>query len=527
MMREFAYLLDCLYYTYSNLGKLDLLKKYFAATPDPDRGYALAIIAGTLDFPGFKRSLIKDLMKERIDPVLFDLSYDYVGDLSETVGLLWPESAAVKTELPTLADLIQQFQSLDKIEIKTYLTDLLNRCDAVERWALLKLGTGGLRIGVSARFLKQALAQYGTKEIHEIEQIWHGLQPPYQELFAWLEQRTPKPDISQSIFFHPVMLAHPLDDDDLKKITPSDFSIERKFDGIRIQLVSTANGKAIYSRTGDDISTSFPDLLENFTASIVLDGELVIQKENLIGSFNDLQQRLNRKSPSKKLMHDAPAHIILYDILALNDEDLRQLTFLQRRELLEQWFASNAPGNMSLSPILNFTSQEKLSELRDQVIQEKNIAVEGLMLKRKDSLYVAGRPSGQWYKWKRDPHLVDAILMYAQRGHGKRSSFYSDYTFGLWQESNLLPVGKAYFGFTDEELNQLDKWVRHHTIQRFGPVREVEKLLVLEIAFDAVNYSARHKSGVALRFPRINRIRWDKPAAEADSVEFLKKWIKT
>jgi DNA ligase 1 len=176
--------------------------------------------------------------------------------------------------------------------------------------------------------------------------------------------------------------------------------------------------------------------------------------------------------------------------------------------------------------ILNFTSQETLAELRDKVIQEKNIAVEGLMLKRNDSQYIAGRPTGLWYKWKRDPYLVDAILMYAQRGHGKRSSFYSDFTFGLWRDEEILPIGKAYFGFTDEELNQLDKWVRHHTTQRFGPVREVEKQLVLEIAFDSVNLSARHKSGIALRFPRINRIRWDKPAAEADTIDFLKKWIK-
>jgi DNA ligase-1 len=526
-MHEFALLLDRLYYTYSNNAKLVLLKNYFTETKDPDRGFALAVIAGTLDFPAFKRGMIKDLIKERIDPVLFDFSYDYVGDLSETTGLLWPEAANVdKTALPSLSELIMQFQSLDRIEIKNYLADLLNRCNAVERWALLKLGTGGLRIGVSARFLKQALAQFGNQDIHVIEQIWHGLQPPYVELFSWLENKIPKPDISQSIYFHPVMLAHPLDDNDLEKITPGDFSVERKFDGIRVQVVSTLRGKALYSRTGDDISSSFPDVLKQIDTPVILDGELVIQKDNIIGSFNDLQQRLGRKTPSKKLMQDSPGHIILYDILAYQEEDTRAQPFSNRRALLEQWVADNQPHNMSLSPLLNFVSHEKLGELRDQVIQEKNIAVEGLMLKRRDSIYVAGRPTGLWYKWKRDPHLVDAILMYAQRGHGKRSSFYSDYTFGLWHEEQLLPIGKAYSGFTDEELNQLDRWIRHHTTQRFGPVREVEKLLVLEVAFDAVNFSARHKSGIALRFPRINRIRWDKPAVEADNIEFLKKWIK-
>jgi DNA ligase-1 len=506
-MKAFAVLLDRLYYTYSNLGKLALLKEYFAATSDPDRGYALGIIAGTIKFPAFKRSLIRELISERIDPVLFDLSYDYVGDLSETAALLWPESTLQSSALPSLEELFQQFNALNKDQIKKYLTQLLDQSNPIERWALLKLGTGGLRIGVSARFLKQALAQYGGMDIHTIEQIWHALNPPYAELFTWLEGATAKPDISQSVYFHPVMLAHPLDDEDLLKIRPEDFSIERKYDGIRVQLVSTLSGKAVYSRTGDEISLSFPDVLGALDNDIVLDGELVVFKNGKISSFNDLQQRLNRKTPSKKLIQESPAHIILYDALILE-------------------FSQVKPTNMSLSPILDFTQQEQLPLLREEVLHEQNIAIEGLMLKRKDSLYVAGRPTGLWYKWKHDPFLVDAILMYAQRGHGKRSSFYSDYTFGLMSQDALLPIGKAYSGFTDEELSQLDRWIRHHTTNRYGPVREVEKSLVLEIAFDAVNYSPRHKSGIALRFPRVNRIRWDKPAAEIDDIEYLKKLIK-
>jgi DNA ligase-1 len=526
-MQEFANLLDNLYYTHSNLAKLALLQDYFAATPDPDRGYALGVIAGTVKFPAFKRSLIRELLTERIDPVLFDFSYDYVGDLSETAALIWPESENKSTELlPGLTALMEKFNSLNRADIKNYLADLLQRSTSAQRWAIMKLGTGGLRIGVSARFLKQALALYGKQDIHEIESIWHGLQPPYTELFLWLEGKKDKPDVTQALFFHPVMLAHPLDDEDLTRIDPNLFSVERKYDGIRVQFVSTGLGKALYSRTGDDISASFPDVVEKLTARVILDGELVIDKGTAIGSFNDLQQRLNRKTPSKKLMQDSPGHIILYDILARDEMDLRQLPFAARRQQLEDWFLQVRPVNMTLSDIINFTEKDSLRALRDAVIEEKNIAIEGLMLKRKDSTYVAGRPTGLWYKWKRDPYLVDAVLMYAQRGHGKRSSFYSDYTFGLWKESELLPIGKAYFGFTDAELNQLDKWVRHHTTQRFGPVREVEKQLVLEVAFDAVNYSARHKSGVALRFPRVNRIRWDKPAAEADTIEFLQKWIK-
>jgi DNA ligase-1 len=293
-----------------------------------------------------------------------------------------------------------------------------------------------------------------------------------------------------------------------------------------VQLISTSAGKALYSRTGDDISGTFPDVIATVDSAVVLDGELLLQKDNQIGSFNDLQQRLNRKSPTKKLLQEAPGYIILYDILSCGDADYRQLSFSERRQKLEAWYKEFKPANMALSEILNFNSIPELTQLQAKVLQETSPAVEGLMLKRKESIYVAGRPSGQWYKWKRDPYLIDAILMYAQRGHGKRSSFYSDFTFGLWKDDQILPVGKAYFGFTDEELQQLDKWVRHHTLQRFGPVREVEKSLVLEIAFEAVNISARHKSGFALRFPRISRIRWDKPAKEADVLDYLNKWLK-
>ncbi len=240
--------------------------------------------------------------------------------------------------------------------------------------------------------------------------------------------------------------------------------------------------------------------------------------------FNDLQQRLNRKVVTKKLLHELPAGLILYDILSLNQTDLRHLPLIERREKLQAWVAAQRAPNILLSDLL--IPQASLHELKKSVLAENHPAVEGVMIKHKESPYLAGRPKGHWYKWKRDPLLIDAVLMYAQRGHGKRSSYYSDYTFGLWQNEQLLPIGKAYFVFTDEELMQLDKWIRHNTIERFGPVREVKKALVLEIAFDAVNLSSRHKSGVALRFPRIHRIRWDKPAQEADLLESLYQLIK-
>jgi DNA ligase 1 len=527
-MRAFAELLDRLYFTHGNLAKAALLRDYFARTPDPDRGLAVAAIAGELRFDLFKRALVRDLMAERVDPNLFAMSYDYVGEMSETIAHLWPSPPddAPRRELPSLHEVIAEFRSRTKPQIREYLAELLDICTPRERWALLKLGTQTLRIGVSARFLKRILAEYGGIDVGEVEEVWHGLTPPYENLFAWLEKRGPKPDTADRVVFHPVMLSNALDDADVRLITPEEYQAEWKYDGIRVQIVSLPAGKALFSRTGDDVSGAFPDLLARIDFHGVLDGELVVRKNGEIGSFNDLQQRLNRKTPGAKLVTETPGHLILYDVLRMSGEDLRALPLTERRRRLEEWHAVLAPNYMDLSQVLPFETPDDLLRLRASATELGGVYIEGLMLKRKSSAYVAGRPQGQWYKWKRDPLLVDAVVMYAQRGSGKRSSFYSDYTFGLWREGELLPVGKAYFGFTDEELRQLDRWVRNNTVNRFGPVREVEKALVFEVAFDSVQASTRHKSGVAMRFPRINRIRWDKPAVEADRLDALEKLIR-
>ena len=285
--------------------------------------------------------------------------------------------------------------------------------------------------------------------------------------------------------------------------------------------------KRMYSRSGDDISRAFPDIVEAMTFDGVLDGELLVVRDGIVAPFNELQQRLNRKTVSAKMAREFPAHVRLYDILFDGASDRRDLALLNRRSVLEEFFDRERPLRMDLSELVSFTSQDGLSSLRDLC---RDRGLEGLMLKRKDSAYVAGRPKGPWFKWKRDPLIVDAVLMYAQRGHGKRSSFYSDFTFGAWREGEegdeLVPVGKAYFGFTDEELRLLDKWVRDNTANRFGPVREVSRGVVLEIAFDSIHRSTRHKSGVAMRFPRIHRIRWDKPVEEADRLESLEKFLE-
>jgi DNA ligase 1 len=324
------------------------------------------------------------------------------------------------------------------------------------------------------------------------------------------------------------MLAHPLDD---ARVSLQDYAAEWKWDGIRVQIVRVGGDTRLYSRAGDDITRSFPEVAAAFDRDGVVDGELLVKGEfqgaeehgGGAASFNALQQRLGRKIVSAKMLSDYPAFVRLYDILFDGREDLRPLPWSERRLRLEAFVPKLDAERFDLSALIEADSFEALEEIRAGA---RDAAIEGIMLKRRDSPYVAGRRVGHWYKWKRDPLVADCVLMYAARGSGKRSSYYSDYTFGCWnEEGELLPVGKAYFGFTDEELMWLDRFVRNHTVQRFGPVREVEKSLVLEVAFDSIHDSRRHKSGVAMRFPRISRIRTDKPAQEADRIETLRRMI--
>ncbi len=522
-MRAFSQLLEKLYYEPATSAKERLLLDYFATTPDPDRGYAVAIIGGSLSLPNFKRGMVLDLIRARTDPQLLAMSHDYVGELSETVAHLWPTPAIPPNDpgLPPLHEVVAGLRHMPKAQLPDYVAGLLDRMTSPERWALLKIGAGALRIGVSARLLKQVLARYGNQPIERIETLWHGVDPPYEDLFAWLEGRAEAPAVNERLTFTPVMLAHPLEEKDYGLILPGTYAAEWKYDGIRVQCVNSAIGRALFTRTGDDISGSFPDALEHLNFHAVLDGELLVQRGIELGSFNDLQQRLGRKSPSNKLMADYPAAMIVYDVLMLEGEDLRPLPYEKRRELLQAALEKYQPVGINLSPQIPWHEFAQLEEARASV--DNLSVIEGLMLKRRDSAYVAGRPTGPWYKWKINPKLVDAVLMYAQRGSGRRSSYYSDFTFGLWRDGELLPIGKAYFGFTDAELVELDKWIRHHTLKTFGPVREVKKELVFEVAFDAVHRSTRHKSGYALRFPRISRIRWDKPAAEADEMTTLER----
>jgi DNA ligase-1 len=528
-MRAFSQLLDDLVYTRSRNTKLKLIGDYLKATPDPDRGYGLAALTGTLDIPHVKPAAIRGLVEEQIDPVLFYMSRDYVGDTAETVSLLWPkridEPPEVDDAVIRITDAIGRLRSASKMDAPHVLASMLDHLDASGRFALLKLALGELRVGINARLAKQAFAEAFGLEIEEVEEVWHGLRPPFAELFDWAEGRAAQPTARDVPVFRPFMLAHPLDD---TRVSLDEFAAEWKWDGIRVQLVHAGGETRLYSRTGDDISGSFPDVAEAFRTPGVLDGELLVRGSDqgladvhggAAASFNALQQRLGRKNVTQKMLGAYPAFVRLYDVLFEGDEDLRGLAWEQRRPRLESFAARLDPERFDVSQLIEAKSFEELEDLR---LNARDVSIEGIMLKRRDSPYVGGRRTGLWYKWKRDPLTADCVLMYAQRGSGKRSSYYSDYTFGCWTEhGELLPVGKAYFGFTDEELKWLDRWIRGHTVQRFGPVREVEKSLVLEVAFDSIHASTRHKSGLAMRFPRISRIRTDKPAAEADKIATL------
>ena len=529
-MEAFAALLDALVYTNSRNAKLRLLADYLRDTGDPDRGWALAALTDGLDFPAVKSAVIRNLLMERVDPELYALSRDYVGDTAETASLLWPEPPDAPTP-PTVADAVDILAGMTRASVARELPALLDRLDANGRYALLKLATGAMRIGISARLAKTAFAQAFDVSVDDVEEYWHGQVAPYGPLFDWAARGAEPPSGENLPLFRPFMLAHPLDE---TVVDMKDYAAEWKWDGIRVQVVRAGDETRVYSRSGDDISATFPEIAAALTIPAVLDGELLVRgshqggEEGGAASFNALQQRLGRKTVSKKMLGEYPAFVRLYDLLIDEGEDLRGHAWEQRRELLERFTRRLDPERFDLSQVIEAASLDELATIRERA---RDDAIEGVMLKRRDSTYVAGRRTGLWYKWKRDPLLVDCVLMYAQRGSGKRSSFYSDYTFGCWdgdpdQGAELLPVGKAYFGFTDEELKWLDRYVRNHTVNRFGPVRETDRSLVFEVAFDSVHISKRHKSGLAMRFPRISRIRTDKPAHEADQIETLRAMVK-
>ncbi|NND48712.1 MAG: cisplatin damage response ATP-dependent DNA ligase, partial [Rhizobiales bacterium] len=337
-MRAFAELLERLTFTPQRGAKLRLIEAYLASTPDPDRGWALAALTSGLTFPNAKRSMVRDLALERVDPVLFELSREYVGDTAETVALIWPGVPAAGAE-PKLGEVVDRLRTAGKTEVRALVASWLDRLSPSARFACLKLITGGLRVGVSARLAKQAVANFASVDVQRIEEIWHGLEPPYMSLFAWAEGRAPEPDVSQALRFHPLMLANPLDEKELASLKPRDFLAEWKWDGIRVQISASGPDHRIFSRSGDDITASFPEIAGACGFDAVLDGELLIIHGAEVAPFNDLQQRLGRKTVSARPLRQFPAHVRLYDALFIDGDDVRRQPLSERRAALETWYA--------------------------------------------------------------------------------------------------------------------------------------------------------------------------------------------
>ena len=462
-MRRFATLLDTLLLTRSRLGKVAAIVRTLREMPDPDRGWALAALTGGIDFPAIKAGTIRTLLSGRVDPVLWALSRDFVGDTAETASLLWPEPVTPPGPSPSLTEVVERLSHATRSDAPAILANLLDRLDESGRYALLKFATGALRIGVSARLAKVAFAEAFGVDLDHVEEYWHGQAPPYTDLFAWAADGGAAPSSDLVPLFRPFMLASPLESGELDL---TDYAAEWKWDGIRVQLVHVAGQTRLYSRGGDDISAAFPEMVGALGQPAVLDGELMVRGEAQgrttgpegkgggAASFNALQQRLGRKTVSAKMLTEAPAFLRIYDLLLADGEDLRPLPWHERRARLESFVTRLDPMRFDLSSLIEAPDWDTLAQLRAGA---RDAAIEGIMFKHRQSAYVPGRRVGLWYKWKRDPLLIDCVLMYAQAGSGKRSGLYSDFTFGCWtadpdKGGELVPVGKAYFGFTDAEL---------------------------------------------------------------------------
>ncbi len=523
-MNDFPTLLEDLLLSSSKKKKISLLVNYFHKSEIKEKGWAFFLLTNRMQRKYLNSRDLKEIVIKRVGEPLFKYSYDYVGDLAETISLLWKKKKDKKTNFKLSEFMEYLSNNKNKEELKKKLEILFDESNEQQRFCYLKILTGGFRVGVSNGLIKEALVKYGCREADEIDELWHGFIAPYKDLFSWLEGKSLPSYVDKKYLFNSLMLANNFIMKNFTSLNTNNFSSEFKWDGIRAQIIFAKYGK-IFSRNGEDITKSFPDLHICHKNYYVIDGEIVIKKANKILSFNDLQKRIGRKTTSKKLLIDYPAHFIAYDILFYQDKDCRNLIFTERRKYLQKFINLKLSDKITLSKLINFSCWKDLEKIRENSLSNH---VEGVVVKQNNSVYKKGRSPNGWYKWKRRPFSMDFIIMYAQRGHGKRSSFYSDFTFGCWINKDfkeLVPVGKAYSGYTNEELKKLDLWIRNNTLQRFGPVRSVKIGLIVEISFDNINFSSRHKSGVALRFPRFSKIRWDKHSSEVCTLKDVRDLI--
>ena len=482
-MIAFAALLERLTFTPAPAARRALVGRYLATVPDPDRGFGLAAIAGTLRARWVRPAALRALAVARTDPLLFAWSHDYVGEVVETVALTWPERP-VAAPPPCLSAVVAALLSATEAAPETApraallarLADWMDASEPAVRLALLKLVSGGARVPDGGALALAAVAAWSGLDPTAVAEAWHALAPPYLPLLAWASGQAPRPAPSAAPVFRPLARAGPVPPAGLGAIDLAEFRVEWAWDGARVQLVATAAGRRVFSGAGADLSDAYPALIAAMDFDAVLDGVL--------------------------LAPPAPAEVRLFDLLAEDGVDLRDLPFDARRARLEAWCARAAPSGMALSPLLAFADAAALARLR---AAGGPAGSAGLMLKRRDSAYGDG---GAWRHWPPAPRVIQAVLMYAERGAA------APYTVGLWDGAALVPVGKAGSALTEAGTQWLDRWIGAHTIARFGPVRDVEKTLVLEVAFDSAAVSARHKAGVVLRGARVVAVRQDaQPAA--------------
>jgi DNA ligase-1 len=526
-MKRFAELVIRLDQTTKTNEKVQALAAYFEKAEEEDRLWTIAILSHKRPKRTVKISQLRSWSAEiaGLPDWLFEESYHVVGDLAETIGLLLPKAQNKNAE-HSLSFWIRWIKDLNGQEDnykKQAILKAWDQLDLMERFVFNKLITGGFRLGVSQKLMVRALSLQTRIEentlMHRLMGDWTPDTVSYQQLVL---SPDPRENISQP---YPFFLAHPLEGAPAILGDHQEWQVEYKWDGIRGQIIKREGQIFVWSRGEELVTHQFPEfkiLAGILPDGTVLDGEILPYKSGSPLPFQELQTRMGRKKVSSSLMEKTPIVFFAYDVLEWDGKDFRERSLQERRKVLEALVKSNfeQPSNpLRLSPSIDFEEWEDLVPLREKAREQGS---EGLMLKRKNAPYLAGRKKGDWWKWKVDPLTIDAVMIYAQRGHGRRANLYTDYTFGVWEEDRLIPFAKAYSGLTDNEFKILTAWIRQNTLEQFGPVRSVRPYYVFEIAFEGIQLSNRHKSGVAVRFPRILRWRKDKKLTEANTLEDLK-----
>ncbi|MFZ6052132.1 ATP-dependent DNA ligase [Halocola ammonii] len=525
-MKRFAELFMKLDQTTKTTVKIDVLADYFREAPDSDKVWCIALLSGKRPKRPVKTTFLRQWAAELagLPDWLFEESYHVVGDLGETVALVLPDPESTEERsLTEIMELIIELREKTDEEKKKWVQSEWMKQSRNERFVFNKLMTGISRIGVSQKNMVKALAKYTERDesvlAHRLMGNWTPTEYTFSRLI--LEERK-EDDLSRP---YPFYLAYPLEEKPEELGDPSDWQVEWKWDGIRGQVVIREGQIFVWSRGEELVTDKFPELhslKDTVPDGTVIDGEIICHDGEQPLPFHLLQTRIGRKNVSAKTMKKAPVKIIAYDLLEHQNEDVREVELGKRRAWLEQIVEKASVDELLISKVLEEKDWSSLAEKREG---SREMRSEGLMIKKKDSNYKVGRKRGDWWKWKVDPLTIDAVLIYAMRGHGRRANLYTDYTFAVWDGDELVPVTKAYSGLTDKEFNQVDRFVKKNTVDRFGPVRSVKPELVFEIAFEGIAESNRHKSGVALRFPRMHRWRTDKPAEEANTKADLLKLL--